>query len=101
MPRVPEDRYRGPLGVGLRRWLTRRLLSPRCLALVAMSEYARRQFEWQHRDDRHRAALARKLRTIYPTVPLDREQPKRASDALSLVFVGRQFMRKGAPALVR
>jgi glycosyltransferase involved in cell wall biosynthesis len=97
MPRVPEDRYIG----WLQAWLRRRLQSPRCLAVVAMSEYARRQFEWQHRGYRDLPALARKLRTIYPAVPLGRREPKPPSGGLSLLFVGRQFMRKGAPAVIR
>jgi glycosyltransferase involved in cell wall biosynthesis len=97
MPRVPEDRYVG----WLHTWLRHRLRNPRCLALVAMSEYARRQFLWQNRGYPGLELLERKLHTIYPAVPLRRAEPKRPSETLSLLFVGRQFMRKGAPALLR
>lgn len=97
LPRVPEDRYIGWLD----RWLRKRLLSDRCVALIAMSEYARRQFRWQHRNAAERAALEAKLRVLYPAVPLRRQQPKHLGSRMRLLFVGRDFMRKGGPALLR
>ncbi|MBI3321915.1 MAG: glycosyl transferase family 1, partial [Candidatus Omnitrophica bacterium] len=98
LPRVPEDRYIG--------WLERRLrnslLEDRCVAVVAASEYARRQFHWQHRDWTGRAAVEQKTHRIYPAVPVTRTQPKQPSPSrLKLVFVGGDFMRKGGPAVLR
>jgi glycosyltransferase involved in cell wall biosynthesis len=97
LPRVPDDRYIGWLNT----WLSRRLLDSRCVALVAMSEYALRQFRWQHRDAAEREMIEAKMHMIYPAVPLRRQTPKRLSDRLRLLFVGRDFMRKGGPALLR
>lgn len=97
MPRVPDDRYRRWLHV----WLRRLLLRPRCLALVAMSEYALRQFAHQNLGFEAFSQLTAKTRLVYPAVPLRRSHPKRASDSLSLLFVGREFMRKGGPAVLR
>jgi glycosyltransferase involved in cell wall biosynthesis len=98
MPRVPEDRYVG----WLERWLQRELLSPRCVALLALSEYAARQFREQNRDFPGLARLEEKLEVRYPAVAPRRSEPKPApTDELKLLFVGRDFMRKGGPALVR
>lgn len=97
MPRVPDDRYRRWLHV----WLRRLLLRPRCLALVAMSEYALRQFAHQNRGFEAFSRLTAKTQLIYPAVHLRRSHPKRSSDSLSLLFVGRQFMQKGGPAVLR
>jgi len=97
MPRVPEDRYVG----WLERWLQRELLSPRCVALLALSEYAVRQFRHQNRAFPGLAALEEKLEVRYPAVAARRSEPKQAPEkALKLLFVGRDFMRKGGPALV-
>jgi len=98
LPHLPEDRYSAVLHA----WLRRRLLRPACVALVAMSEYALRQFRWQNRGFPALDRLERKVHLIYPAVPLRRTIPKPASgDTLKLLFVGRQFMRKGGPALLR
>jgi glycosyltransferase involved in cell wall biosynthesis len=97
MPRVPEDRYVG----WLERWLQRALLSPRCVALLALSEYAVRQFRHQNRDFPGLATLEEKLEVRYPAVTARRTEPKLAPEkTLKLLFVGRDFMRKGGPALV-
>ena len=98
LPRVPEDRYIGWLD----RWLRTRLLEDQCAAIIAASDYARRQFHWQHRGWEGRAALERKMHLIYPGVPLARTLPKRPSSSrLKLIFVGGDFMRKGGPAVLR
>jgi glycosyltransferase involved in cell wall biosynthesis len=98
LPRVPEDRYVG----WLERWLQRTLLDPRYVALLALSEYAARQFRHQNRDFAGLPALEEKLEVRYPAVAPRRTEPKeRLGDTLRLLFVGRDFMRKGGPALVR
>jgi glycosyltransferase involved in cell wall biosynthesis len=97
LPRVPEDRYVGWLEARLQR----ELLSPRCVALVAISEYARRQFRLQCRSFAERDQLEAKTELIYPALPLRRREPKPAPDGtLRLLFVGRDFMHKGGPAVV-
>jgi glycosyltransferase involved in cell wall biosynthesis len=97
LPRVPEDRYIEWLD----RWLQKRLLSSQCVALIAMSDYARRQFRWQNRNSLHTPALEAKMRVIYPAISPRRKEPKKASSKLKLLFVGKDFMRKGGPALLR
>lgn len=98
LPRVPEDRYVG----WLERWLQRALLSPRCVALLALSEYAVRQFRYQNRNFAGREALEAKLEVRYPAVALRRTEPKEhLGQTLRLLFVGRDFMRKGGPALLQ
>ena len=97
LPRVPEDRYIGWLEAKLQR----KLLSRQCVALVAMSEYARRQFRWQNRNFKDREKLEAKMQVIPPSVSLRRSTPKKPSGKLKLIFVGADFMRKGGPALLR
>lgn len=83
-------------------WLRRQLTSPRCVALLAMSEYALRQFRKQSRGTPELPALEAKLELLRPVVaPLRREPKRHAGDALKLVFVGKDFYRKGGPALLR
>lgn len=96
-PRVPEDRYVG----WLEHWLQRALLRERCVALLALSEYALRQFRHQNRNFAQRELLEAKLEIRYPAVAPRRSEPKQLSQSkLQLLFVGRDFMRKGGPALV-
>ncbi len=97
MPRTPTD-----IRVGwLERWLRDRLLDERCVALVACSDYALRQFRRQHAGFARLPELLAKTEVLYPVTPLRRERPKSSGDRLRLLFVGRDFMRKGGPALVR
>lgn len=97
-PRVPEDRHVR----WLERWLQRVLLQERCVALLALSEYAARQFRRQNRDFSGCAELEAKLEVRYPVVAPRRGEPKELGrDELRLLFVGRDFMRKGGPALMR
>lgn len=97
LPRVPEDRYIG----WLERFLQQRLLSDRCRALVAISEFGLRQFRWQNRDFPHRDRLEAKMQLIYPAVPLRRTAPKTRGRTLKLLFVAHHFLLKGGPALMR
>ncbi len=96
-PRVPEDRYVG----WLERWLQRALVHKRCVALLALSQYAVRQFRHQNRGFAQREQLEAKLEVRYPAVAPRRTEPKELSSSkLQLLFVGRDFMRKGGPALL-
>ncbi|ODM41737.1 glycosyltransferase family 4 protein [Cereibacter johrii] len=96
MPRTPDDR-RIPW---VERALTRILLGDRCRGLVATSDYALRQFRWQHRANPRLPELLAKTERLYPVTPPRRDRPKPHSDRLRLLFVGRDFMRKGGPALM-
>ncbi len=97
LPRVPEDRH----VAWLEHWLQRALLSPRCVALLALSEYALRQFKHQNRDFSGLRELEAKLEVRYPAVTPRRSEPKEGlGNTLRLLFVGRDFMRKGGPALL-
>ncbi|MFL5884731.1 MAG: glycosyltransferase family 4 protein [Thermoleophilaceae bacterium] len=97
LPRVPEDRYVG----WLERRLQRALLSERCVALIAMSEFGRRQFRWQNRSFDGRDELEAKMQLVYPAIGLRRERPKRPSGRMKLLFVGTRFMGKAGPAVLR
>lgn len=98
LPRVPEDRYVG----WLERALQRRLLDERYFALLALSQYAVRQFRRQNREFAGLGALEAKLQLRYPAIALRRSEPKQSlGPELRLLFVGRDFMQKGAPALLR
>lgn len=82
-------------------YLERILLSDRCIALVAMSQYALRQMTYQHRASRSLSKLIEKTRLVYPAVPPARDVPKRRNAVPNLLFVGNDFFRKGGPAVVR
>lgn len=97
LPRTPDDRRIPWLEEAMRE----RLLSRRCVALIATSDYALRQFRVQNRDAPGLPALLGKLERLYPVVPSRTGRPKAASDRLRLLFVGRDFLRKGGPVLVR
>jgi glycosyltransferase involved in cell wall biosynthesis len=96
-PRTPDDR---PIE-WLERLLRKVLLSDRCLGIVAMSEYALRKFRHQHQHHSELPELLAKTRVIYPAVPAMAGKPKPAGDKLRLLFVGRDFFRKGGPAVLK
>jgi glycosyltransferase involved in cell wall biosynthesis len=95
-PRTPEDR---PV-----EWLERRLrkvlLSENCIGIVAMSEYALRKFKHQHCSHSELSELLAKTTVVYPAMPASTRKAKCAGDKLSLLFVGRDFIRKGGPAVL-
>lgn len=98
LPRVPDDR---PLP-GFERWLMGKLLAPQCRAVIAFSEFAMRQLKLQVARNPGSEALLDKAEVLYPAAPLHAQSPKASpSDSLRLLFVGRDFARKGGPALVR
>jgi glycosyltransferase involved in cell wall biosynthesis len=101
LPRVPEDTYVGWLERALQRRLLADVRSGRCLALLAMSEFGRRQFRRQNRAFPGRAELETRMHVLYPAIDAVAERPKRHSDRISLLFVGFNAMGKGAPALLR
>ncbi|MFC0201935.1 glycosyltransferase family 4 protein [Paracoccus rhizosphaerae] len=97
LPRMPDDRRIG--------WLERRLrddlLSARCRGIIAISEYALRQFRQQHRNFPDLPRLLEKIELVYPAVAPRTDRPKSRKGPLKLLFVGRDFMRKGGPVLLR
>jgi glycosyltransferase involved in cell wall biosynthesis len=105
LPRFPDDHEHTRLGgLALRRLeerLRARLAHERCVACLAFSDYARRQFLHQARSSPYRDAIAAKTRVRYPVMPLRRSEPKAGSGELRLLFVAHRFMGKGGPALLR
>ena len=97
LPRTPDDR-KIP---ALERHLRDRLIEPRCVGLVATSHFALRQVRHQHRDWDRLPELLEKIEVIHPVCAARRSRPKAHSDRLRLLFVGRDFMRKGAPVVLR
>jgi glycosyltransferase involved in cell wall biosynthesis len=101
LPRVPEDTHIA----WLERWLQRRLLrdvrSGRCLSLLAMSKFGRRQFRAQNRTFAGRDELEQRMEVLYPAAEPRRQTPKAHTSGIRLLFVGFNFMWKGGPALLR
>lgn len=97
LPRTPPDRRID--------WLERRLrdalLHSRCRGIIAISDYALRQFRQQHADFARLPELLAKTEVIHPVIAPRTARPKAHSDRLRLLFVGRDFMRKGGPVLLR
>jgi glycosyltransferase involved in cell wall biosynthesis len=105
LPRFPDDHEHSAAGQRaldlLEERLRARLAHERCMACLAFSEYARRQFRHQARSSPHRAAIDAKLHVRYPVMSLRRSEPKAGSGGLKLLFVAHRFMGKGGPALLR
>jgi glycosyltransferase involved in cell wall biosynthesis len=97
LPRTPEDRR----VAWVERALRPLLLRENCVALLALSDYAVRQFRRQNRGFERLSELERKMEVLYPAVRIRRRKPKQAPGVLRLLFVGNDFMRKGAAALAR
>lgn len=97
MPRTPPDIR---LGV-LEKALTRVIARERCVALIAMSQFAKAQMMQQQAQSPHYTRLLNKTEVIYPAVPVGDFRPKKLGDSLRLLFVGSDFMRKGLPAVVQ
>jgi glycosyltransferase involved in cell wall biosynthesis len=98
LPRLWSDAPVQRLSASLRRQLAR----PRCVAIVAMSQYAIRQFRVQNRGAPELPTLEAKLELLYPAVAVVADRPKPPpADALRLLFVGKDYFRKGGPALLR
>lgn len=97
MPRVTGGKH----ARWLESWLRGRLLGDQCVALVPQSRYALRQFASQNLNHPGWPALEAKTRVIYPAVTARADAPKKPSGRLRLLFVGKKFMRRGGPALLR
>lgn len=96
LPRVPDDRY----SAAWERFLFRRLMRPRCKRLVAFSSYAMRQFNLQVSRTPGTESLLQRTEILYPAIDVRRSKPKELDGRRSLLFVGRQFMHKGGPAVL-
>lgn len=100
LPRVPEDTYIGWLERRLQRRLLRDVRRGRCLALLAMSEFGRRQFRAQNAGFPGLDEIDERVEVLYPSIETA-AAPKGPSERLSLLFVGFNIMGKGGPALLR
>jgi glycosyltransferase involved in cell wall biosynthesis len=96
MPRTPPDHRIA----WLERMLTNVIAGDRCVALVAMSRFAKDQMMLQQRQSPHYGRLMEKTVVIHPGVPFRPWRPKKLSRTLRLLFVGADFMRKGLPVLI-
>src|SRR5262249_1212053 len=97
VPRVWDDQCPPTF----RDYLRRRLLSRHCVALLPRSEYAVREFRRANASFPKLDQIAAKVRVAYPGIAPHREGPKRPGDRLRVLFVGRDFMRKGLPVVLR
>lgn len=101
LPRVPEDTPKPWLERALRRKLLGDVRSGQCVAILPMSDFARRQFRHQSRGFPGAGEIERRMRVSYPALPLGSTRPKRHSNRLRTLFVGVRFVGKGGPALAR
>jgi glycosyltransferase involved in cell wall biosynthesis len=97
-PRVPDNR------AGLAANLLNRVASDAsCRFINAMSEYAKRRFVSAALQAGH-PELASRVEVVYPSVKLSGAQREieqvREDEALKVVFVGRDFFRKGGEAVL-
>lgn len=98
LPRVPDDRH----SQWLERFLFKFLVRPNCRRLIAFSDYALGQFKTQIARYDPYESLLDKTEKLYPAVEPRADGPRKLSGhALNLLFVGRQFMHKGGPAVVK
>ena len=98
-----------PRGYGMEetryfRWLTRKLASPGCRRIVAISEHARRTFRAVHTSGSLADTLESKLEVRYPNIQIPDAPDALAGDDIGHVralFVGNHFGRKGGCVAVR
>ncbi len=86
------------------RAMANRLSGDRCRAVIAISEYARRQFIKQHTGQPWYDSLAAKLIVRYPNIVISPEKDAfrpPPNNIVRLVFVGNHFGRKGGAVAVR
>lgn len=80
------------------------LSGKRCKGIIAISEYAKRHFIRQHRNQPWFGAVMKKLTVRYPNMhipPTPDAFEHRPGEPLRLVFVGSHFGRKGGSVSVR
>jgi glycosyltransferase involved in cell wall biosynthesis len=87
----------------LRRLLRRQLASKQCLAIVAMSSWARASFERINAGWPALEQVLAKTHVLHPAIPLRTLVPRkmRRGDVIRLVFVGNNFSRKGGIVALR
>jgi glycosyltransferase involved in cell wall biosynthesis len=86
------------------RALGKSLAGKRCKGIIAISEYARRHFIRQHKDQPWFDAVKEKLTIRYPNMPIPATPDAfeyREGEPIRLVFVGSHFGRKGGSVSVR
>jgi glycosyltransferase involved in cell wall biosynthesis len=82
--------------------LRERLVRENCRGVVALSEYAARRARAQNAGWSGWPSLEAKMRVIHPNLPVVRETPKTWTPGpVRLLFVGRQWARKGGVVAVR
>jgi glycosyltransferase involved in cell wall biosynthesis len=97
-----------PRGFGMEsttyfRWMTDRLASGQCRAIIAISDFARRMFLSQHAGSAMLPVLSRKLEMHYPSIdiPPEPHTDMRLDLPMRLLFVGNHFARKGGLVALR
>jgi glycosyltransferase involved in cell wall biosynthesis len=100
LPRVPEDTYIGWLERALQRRLLRDVRRGQCVAILPMSEFARRQFRWQSRNFPEADELERRMQVLYPSASAVERPARDSFHRLKLLFVAARFFGKGGPALL-
>lgn len=97
-----------PRGFGIEtsaffRFMTRRLASPKCRAIVAISDSARRFFLNMHASSPYYDELCGKLHVRFPNIIFERvDDPCQSiGDQIRVCFVGQHFGRKGGCVALR
>lgn len=87
----------------LRNILRKRLLSPQCLGIIAMSQWARNIVVHENPDWKELPKVLEKMTLIYPTTAVRRPTPRTLGkdETLEIVFVGNNFARKGGIVALR
>ena len=86
------------------RALAKALAGKRCKGIIAISEYAKRHFIRQHKNQPWFEALKDKLTVRYPNMPIPAMSDAFeycSGEPIRLVFVGNHFGRKGGSVSVR
>lgn len=97
-----------PRGFGIEhtayfKWMCHILAGKRCRGIIAISDYAKRQFLKQHKGKAWLAALESKLSVRYPNIPIPDIADSvslEPSSPIRMVFVGNHFARKGGCVVI-
>jgi glycosyltransferase involved in cell wall biosynthesis len=98
-----------PRGFGIEtsllfRYMTERLVSDKCRAIVAISQFARRIFLKAHDGSPYLSELSSKLHVRLPNmfIPITQDTcPSPSADRIRVLFVGNHFARKGGYVALR